>query len=160
MIERIDIPLAMWLIAPGLRYHWAGGANGPYGDTLDAVRLEDRAPEGEALLTQKPSEAAVIGAALDNCAAYPSIIDWPKLPETLTVQASASSVAQGVLVAISISGRQGACSVILRENGEVDSHTVADLDQFDFVANIPGTYRVHVIDRVSLYHGSVEVVVE
>lgn len=157
MITHVDLPLALWLVEPNKRYHYAGGQSGPYGDTMDAVRLEDRAPEGEALLTEKPSEAALVVAALDNCAQYPTIIDWANLPETLTVQASAEIVAQAVPVAIMIAGRQGACSVILREGGEIDSHTVIDLDGFDFVAEAPGVYRIHVFDRVALVHGSVQI---
>ena len=148
MIERIDIPLALWLVEPNKRYHYAGGQNGPYGDTMDAIRIETSAPDGEPLLEAVPTETALVLAALDHCDDYPGIIDWPNLPETLTVQAS---VVDGVAT-IHVSGRDGAISVIVRDGETVISHMVIDADQVEVAA---GAYAVHVFDRVTLRHGRV-----
>lgn len=157
LITHIQVPFCVGLLHPGKRWYYAGGQTGPFGDTLDAIRIETSAPEGEPLLEAVPTETALVLAALDNCEQYGGVIDWANLPEALGVTASAAQVAVDAVVTVSVAGRQGALSVILREGGEVDSASVIDMDTFDFAADEPGVYTIHVFDRLALAHGSVTV---
>lgn len=157
MITRIDIPQAMWLIAPGQRYLWGGGQSGPYGDTLDAVRLEMRGPEGEPLLTKKPDESDVIRAAILNCGTYPSIINWAALRSTLSVYATPGVIAAGEQAAIELD--TASSFIVLQDRDGIDSVTEYTRDTLQFTANIAGTYTIHVFDSTTFTYGRVEVVV-
>lgn len=80
LITHIQVPFCVGLLHPGKRWYYAGGQTGPFGDTLDAIRIETSAPEGEPLLEAVPTETALVLAALDNCEQYGGVIVEPEKP--------------------------------------------------------------------------------
>lgn len=59
-IQDVELQVAIALMRPGRRFHFAGAQ--ATGNDMSAIVIEDRAPEGEKLLTKEelPSESEVI----------------------------------------------------------------------------------------------------
>lgn len=148
MINRIDLPLTLWLIAPGMRYHYAGGANGPYGDTLEAIRIETSGPPDEPLLAEKPTEQAVLLAALQHCQEHPGVFNWPDLPEEHAV------AVQNLAVIVS---SHDLAWIVIRAGDDVILSQQVSPPAFQFAPEAPGNYTIHLFYITTMKHGSTSI---
>ncbi|MFB1502066.1 hypothetical protein [Thiocapsa sp. N5-Cardenillas] len=148
MIASIDLPLAMWFIAPGMRYHYAGGSQGPYGDTLDSIVLEQVGPPDEPLLSEKPTDQAVLLAALQNCQQYPTVFNWQLLPENHAVAVQNSEI---------IVSSHDLAWIVIRSGDNVILSEQANSPTVQFSPESAGDYKIHLFYITTMKHGSTSI---